>query len=143
LNSSLNEKLPLAIPKDLAISVIQSSEFVNHGLPAEYLPVTLRIYVEALQLIWYVLIPMSGLGLLSSCFVKHYSVRRQKEMRGELPKTEGQAGEHEAVVVNIPSKETDEIDSKNHNHQETIDIDSKSLNHQAEHIDTNRKTEAV
>lgn len=106
----MTEKLPTVLPKELAYAVIQSSEFVNHGLPAEYLEVTLKVYVQALQLIWYVLIPMSGLGLVSSCFVKHYSVRKQKEMRGELPVKEEQV-QDEVVVVNIPPKNINETDS--------------------------------
>ena len=101
MNSQLTEKLPTVLPTELAFKVIQNSEFVNHGLPTEYLNVTLEIYVQALQLIWYVLIPMSSLGLIASFFVKHYSVRKQKEMRGELPK-------EESVTVDIPSKEPNE-----------------------------------
>lgn len=113
LNSSLTEKLPTVLPQDLAYAVIQSSEFVNHGLPVEYKEATLRVYVQALQLIWYVLIPMSGLGLIASCFVKHYSIRKQKEMRGKLPSKDEQSQvQDEVVVVNIPTKDVDDNDTR-------------------------------
>jgi hypothetical protein len=120
----LAQKLPLAIPQDLAYAVIQSSEFVNHGLPAEYKDVTLQIYVEAIQMIWYVLVPMSFLGLVASCFVKHYSVRKQKKMRGELPKTENQQPDEQAVVVNIPSKEEEAVEPDSHPNEEAAKMKS-------------------
>lgn len=137
MNSSLTEKLPTVLPQDLAYAVIQSSEFVNHGLPVEYKEATLRVYVQALQLIWYVLIPMSGLGLIASCFVKHYSIRKQKEMRGELPSKDEQSQvQDEVVVVNIPTKDVDDNDTR----------DSKKL--EDEHNNNNnesvsKKTEVV
>ncbi|KAI8992588.1 major facilitator superfamily domain-containing protein [Pilobolus umbonatus] len=83
LNTQLNEKLPLVLPPDLAAAVIQSSDFVNNGLPAEYLDVTLDIYTDALRMIWYVVIPMAGVGFISSLFVEHHSLAKQRQMNIE------------------------------------------------------------
>lgn len=89
---------------ELATAVIQSSEFVNHGLPAEYLATTLRVYVEGLQLIWYVFIPMAGLGTISSCFVKHHSVRKPKQNKDEI----ADDATAEVIVIDTPSKDVAE-----------------------------------
>ncbi|KAG0178038.1 hypothetical protein DFQ28_004588 [Apophysomyces sp. BC1034] len=78
LNSSLNQNLPLVIPPQYAAQVIQSSEFVRQGLPAEYMQQTLEVYVEALRLIWHVIIPMAGMGFIASLFVRHYEIRKPK-----------------------------------------------------------------
>lgn len=138
MNSSLTEKLPTVLPEDLAYAVIQSSEFVNHGLPVEYKEATLRVYVQALQLIWYVLIPMSGLGLIASCFVKHYSIRKQKEMRGELPsKDEQPQVQDEVVVVNIPLE-----DSNDKNTSESKKVESE-YNNNINNESVSKKTEIV
>ncbi|KAG2192966.1 hypothetical protein INT47_005692 [Mucor saturninus] len=102
LNSHLTENLPNVLPVELANAVIQSSEFVNHGLPAEYLASTLRVYVEGLQLIWYVFIPMAGLGTISSCFVKHHSVRKPKQNKDEIPEDDATA---EVIVIDTPMKD--------------------------------------
>lgn len=64
MNSSLTQDLPQVIPLEEAMKVIESSEYVNNGLPQEYVAATLEVYVDALRLLWYVLIPMSGLGKL-------------------------------------------------------------------------------
>ncbi|KAI8050030.1 major facilitator superfamily domain-containing protein [Thamnidium elegans] len=84
LNVHLAENLPKVLSPELAATVIQSSSFVNDGLPEEFKAVTIQVYVEAIRLIWFVFTPMSALGLLASCFVKHYSVRKQKQMKGEI-----------------------------------------------------------
>lgn len=105
MNSQLTQNLPKVLPAVHVASVLQSSEFVNNGLPKEYLPVTLRVYVEGLQLIWYVFIPMAGLGTISSCFVKHHSVRKQKQMKGEILEDDVTA---EIIIIDTPLKETTE-----------------------------------
>lgn len=104
MNSHLAQHLPTVLPAEIATAVIQSSEFVNHGLPEEYLAVTLRVYVEALQLIWYVFIPMAGLGTISSCFVKHHSVRKQKQTN-DAPADDATA---EVIVIETPSNDANE-----------------------------------
>lgn len=80
---------------ELTSKVIQAADFVNHGLPIEFKPATLKVYVEAIQFIWYVFASMSALGLFSSCFVQHYSVRQQKQMKNQ----------EDLVLVNVPSKQ--------------------------------------
>ncbi|KAI8081919.1 major facilitator superfamily domain-containing protein [Gilbertella persicaria] len=110
LNSQLTQELFKYLPEDQAMAVIQSSEYVNHGLPKEYLDTTLTIYVDALRLIWWVLIPMSGMGLIASLFVKHHSTRsHQKLKEAELKKEqEAQAQEEDLVVVHVPDEEKEE-----------------------------------
>ncbi|GAA5798020.1 hypothetical protein HPULCUR_003418 [Helicostylum pulchrum] len=84
LNVHLAENLPKVLSPELAATVIQSASFVNDGLPEEFKAVTIQVYVDAIQLIWFVFTPMSALGLLASCFVQHYSVRKQKQMKSEV-----------------------------------------------------------
>lgn len=84
MNVHLAENLPKVLSPELAATIIQSSSFVNDGLPEEFKEVAIQVYVDAIQLIWFVFTPMSALGLLASCFVKHYSVRKQKQMKGEI-----------------------------------------------------------
>ncbi|KAI8367381.1 major facilitator superfamily domain-containing protein [Choanephora cucurbitarum] len=108
LNSQLNQELYKYIPQELALAVIQSSEFVNHGLPEEYKEATLEVYVHALRLIWWVLIPMAGIGLTASLFVKHHSTRsHQKHRDAEKAKEEVEkepTNKEEVVTVNIPEE---------------------------------------
>lgn len=108
LNSQLNQELYKHIPEELALAVIQSSEFVNHGLPEEYKEATLEVYVHALRLIWWVLIPMAGIGLTASLFVKHHSTRsHQKHRDAEKVKEEAKkepSNNEEVVTVNIPEE---------------------------------------
>ncbi|KAI9474078.1 MAG: major facilitator superfamily domain-containing protein [Benjaminiella poitrasii] len=109
LNSQLTQELPKVIPYEQTMAVIQSSEYVNHGLPEEYLDATLEVYVEALRLIWYVFIPMSGLGFIASFFVKHHSIKRHK-LEGQqtaIDKTDILADET-PVVVDVPTVQEDE-----------------------------------
>lgn len=99
LNSQLTQELPKVLPLEQATMVIQSSEYVNHGLPVEYLTVTLRVYVESLQLIWYVLTPMSGLGFIASLFVKHHSIHSHRKAAEKKEKEK----QENAVVVDMPA----------------------------------------
>ena len=98
----MSQELPKILPLEQATKVIQSSEYVNHGLPVEYLAVTIRVYVESLQLIWYVLIPMSGLGFIASLFVKHHSIRSHRKAAEKKEKEERE----NAVVVDMPTNTT-------------------------------------
>ncbi|KAI7907864.1 major facilitator superfamily domain-containing protein [Cokeromyces recurvatus] len=104
LNTQLTDELPKVIPYDQAIIVIQSSEYVNNGLPKEYLDVTLEVYVKALQLIWYVFIPMAGLGFIASFFIKHYSIQRHK-MEAATEKQEIASSDERPVTVRISHEE--------------------------------------
>jgi hypothetical protein len=62
LNSALAVKLPRVLPPDYVALVIESSYFIHNGLPGQYLAATLQAYAESLRLIWYVMIPLAGLG---------------------------------------------------------------------------------
>ncbi|CEP16105.1 hypothetical protein [Parasitella parasitica] len=123
LNSQLTQELPKVLPMEEAAKVIQSSEYVNHGLPAEYLTVTLRVYVESLQLIWYVLIPMSGLGFIASLFVKHHSIRSHRKLAETKAKEDQENADAVAaasVVVNVP---TDTATVENRRLDEKVQVD--------------------
>jgi hypothetical protein len=108
LNSHLNQELPNLLPIDEATKVIQSSEYVNHGLPEEYKVLAIEVYVHGLQMIWYVLIAMSGLGFIASFFVKHHSVRRHVKAAAAA-KQENEADKVDSVVVEIASSIEEEI----------------------------------
>lgn len=111
LNSKLQEELPKVLPAEEAAKVIASSVYVHVGLPAEYLETTLHVYVQSLQMIWYVLIPMSGLGFIASLFVKHHSIHSQR-LALEKANTQQQAEEKEEVVaVNIPDENQKELEA--------------------------------
>ncbi|KAI8378397.1 major facilitator superfamily domain-containing protein [Blakeslea trispora] len=108
LNSQLNQELYKYVPEEIALAIIQSSEFVNHGLPQEYKEVTLEVYVDALRLIWWVLIPMAGIGLIASLFVKHHSTRshqmhKEAEKSKEEAQKESNANDGE-VAVDMPEE---------------------------------------
>lgn len=108
LNSHLNQELPNLLPIDEATKVIQSSEYVNHGLSEEYKVLAIEVYVHGLQMIWYVLIAMSGLGFIASFFVKHHSVRRHVKAAAAA-KQENEADKVDSVVVEIASSIEEEI----------------------------------
>ncbi|KAG1135233.1 hypothetical protein G6F37_014017 [Rhizopus arrhizus] len=55
LNSHLNQELPNLLPIDEATKVIQSSEYVNHGLSEEYKVLVIEVYVHGLQTICIIL----------------------------------------------------------------------------------------
>lgn len=130
-----------------AAKVIQSSEYVNHGLPAEYLETTLRVYVESLQLIWYVLIPMAGLGFISSLFVKHHSIRSHKRAAEKKAKEEEEeaADAAKAVVVDMP---TNTVTTENEETKEKYQVDQVEdqqveQQQQRQHQNTEKYKEAV
>lgn len=111
LNSHLNQELPQLIPTDEAYRVIQSSEYVNHGLPEAYKDITIEVYVTGLQMIWYVLIAMAGLGFIASFFVKHHSVRRHVKAKAAADaaaaaaateKEQQEKTEDESVKIDVP-----------------------------------------
>lgn len=143
LNSQLTQELPKYLPMEEAVKVIQSSEYVNHGLPAEYLTVTLRVYVESLQLIWYVLIPMAGLGFISSLFVKHHSIRSHRRAAEKKAKEDQEAADAAAaVVVNIP---TNTATTENEETKEIYQVDQveDQQAEQQQHHNTKKCEEAV
>lgn len=100
LNSHLTQELPQVLPLAEAKKIMESSDYVNHGLPEEYKTIAIGIYVNGLRLIWYVLVAMAGLGFIASFFVKHHSVRRHiKAASKEDPK------ENTATVIEVVTEE--------------------------------------
>jgi hypothetical protein len=98
LNTQLSEKLPQELPAEIAMAVLASSEFVNHGLPQEYFDTTIRIYTEALRLCWYVLTPMAGLGFFSSLLIKNHSMKQVGH-----PKSKPAENAENTVAVEVPT----------------------------------------
>ena len=47
---------------EYASLVIQSKDYIRNGLPLEYMEPTIRVYMNSLKFMWYILIIMSGLG---------------------------------------------------------------------------------
>jgi hypothetical protein len=109
LNSQLKLELPKILPLNEATAVIQSSEYVNGNLPKEYLADTLKIYVDALQLIWYVLIPMSSLGFISSFFVVHHDTRKPGPVKKDAAVEDGEKAKEETIVLEIPASNDDAV----------------------------------
>lgn len=103
LNTQLAEKLPLELPPQIALAVLSSSEYVNHGLPQEYLATTLSIYTESLRLCWYVLTPMAGLGFFSSLLIKNYSMKQPGHNHRNVEKTDSS----NSVTVDVPTNDAD------------------------------------
>ncbi|RCH77603.1 hypothetical protein CU098_005755, partial [Rhizopus stolonifer] len=100
LNSHLTQELPQVLPLAEAKKIMESSDYVNHGLPEEYKTIAIGIYVNGLRMIWYVLVAMAGLGFIASFFVKHHSVRRHiKAASKEDPK------ENTATVIEVVTEE--------------------------------------
>lgn len=120
LNSHLNQELPQLIPTDEAYRVIQSSEYVNHGLPEAYKDITIEVYVTGLQMIWYVLVAMAGLGFIASFFVKHHSVRRHVKAKAAADaaaaaateKEQQEKTEDESVKIDVPVEKEENIDEQ-------------------------------
>lgn len=111
LNTQLSEKLPQELPPQIAAAILASSEYVNHGLPQEYFATTLRVYTEALQLCWYVLTPMAGLGFLSSLLIKNHSMKQaghNKKLNEEKENIE----DANSVAVDVPAKDISAEESK-------------------------------
>ncbi|KAI9255508.1 major facilitator superfamily domain-containing protein [Sporodiniella umbellata] len=109
LNSHLTQELFKVLPAEEAARILDSSEYVNHGLPEAYKAITLHIYVEGIRLIWYVLIAMAGLGLVASFFVKHHSVRKHiKKDQSKDPKETAVPQKHDgsgdSVVEIVPEE---------------------------------------
>ncbi|KAG2214383.1 hypothetical protein INT47_000939 [Mucor saturninus] len=100
LNSSLAKDLPLHVPADIVQKVLASSEFVRHGCPPEYFEIVLTSYLDALQMIWYVMAAMCGVGFFCSLLLKGTNVSDQPTD----VTTDSEAGINEgAVAVNIGS----------------------------------------
>ncbi|KAI8097268.1 major facilitator superfamily domain-containing protein [Halteromyces radiatus] len=115
LNSGLNERLPNLIPPEYISPVIKSSLFVRDGLPVQYQAVTLQAYADSLRLIWYIMIPLIALGILSSAFIKHYDLRRpgqKKQKQEEQPEKSTDEKNGDEVVVELPLPAAMESSSK-------------------------------
>ncbi|KAI9351882.1 major facilitator superfamily domain-containing protein [Pilaira anomala] len=74
LNSSLAKELPKHVPADIVQNVLDSSEYVRHGCPPEYFEIVLTSYLDALRLIWYIIVAMCGVGFLCSLNVRNARV---------------------------------------------------------------------
>ncbi|KAI8876845.1 MFS general substrate transporter [Backusella circina FSU 941] len=114
LNSTLQNKLPEVLPPQYAAAVIASAEYIRNGLPEEYIPVTLDVYMDGLILLWRVLIPMCGLGFISSLFVKHHSVRSHKRFFEDKEKNDATNGETSKGQKDVSI----EINKEEHEHEE-------------------------
>ncbi|OBZ85304.1 putative MFS-type transporter C16A3.17c [Choanephora cucurbitarum] len=100
LNSSLAKDLPLVIPQEIVQKVLDSSDYVRHGCPPEYVPIVIENYVEALRLIWYVMTGMCGTGFFCSLFIKNGSVLKSKTSDEVVVNNEGG---HEKVDMSAKS----------------------------------------
>jgi hypothetical protein len=78
VNSSLTALLPQRMPQEYAINVIDSSLYIRHGLPSEYFEAAIESYAIALKLMWCVMTGLSGIGVVSSIFIKHRSLKKDK-----------------------------------------------------------------
>ncbi|CDH61531.1 tetracycline efflux protein [Lichtheimia corymbifera JMRC:FSU:9682] len=76
LNSFLQKNLPGVLPEQYVQEVFNSPEYIRNGLPEEYILLATEVYVDSLRYVWYILIAMSSVGLLSSFFTKHHPLRR-------------------------------------------------------------------
>ncbi|ORX55145.1 MFS general substrate transporter [Hesseltinella vesiculosa] len=75
-NSQLTKNLPNAVPLEFVEPILMSNLFVHNGLPPQYLESVLNVIVGALRLLWYIMTPLTFLGLVSSTFVRPYSLRQ-------------------------------------------------------------------
>lgn len=78
LNSSLTQDLPLVAPQDIVDNVLAASEYVRNGCPPEYVEPILTCYIDALRLIWHVMVAMAGCGFCLTLVVKSGTVFRHK-----------------------------------------------------------------
>ncbi|KAI7870012.1 major facilitator superfamily domain-containing protein [Spinellus fusiger] len=78
LNSSLTSDLPLHLPPDQVYMVISSAEYIRHGLPAQYVDATIAVYVAAFRLVWYVAVPMCGIGFIATLFITPHRIGQTK-----------------------------------------------------------------
>lgn len=102
LNSSLAKDLPLVVPADIVQKVLASSEYVRHGCPPEYFEIILASYLEALQMIWYVMTAMCGVGFLCSLLVKPAGISDQPTNEGKLespPTSDSEIDINEGIVT--------------------------------------------
>lgn len=122
LNSSLTKDLPLIVPNDIALNIISSSEYVREGMPPQYLEAVISCYVDALRLIWYVMIAMCGVGFCFSLLVKSGTVFKH-------PKPTEQPDALQKEPSHIPDDNTPHTD---HVREDTVAIDIPS----SKHLDT-------
>ncbi|CEJ01555.1 hypothetical protein RMCBS344292_15578 [Rhizopus microsporus] len=99
LNTSLAQDLALYVPADIVSKILDSSNYVRNGCPPEYLEIVLKCYVDAIRLIWHVMIGMSGFGFCLSCLIKAHPIRKPKEQKEQNTSTAP-----ESVMIDIESK---------------------------------------
>ncbi|KAI9277516.1 major facilitator superfamily domain-containing protein [Umbelopsis sp. AD052] len=107
-NSSLNSSLPLHMPTEIANKVINSALYIRNGLPSEYFQVTIDCYVAALQLVWYVMAGLAGVGVISSLFIKHSTLQTDQlkhavtsEAHPEITEAEGENDHTPDQVIEV------------------------------------------
>lgn len=96
LNTSLAQDLALYVPADIVSKILDSSNYVRNGCPPVYLEIVLKCYVDAIRLIWHVMIGMSGFGFCLSCLIKAHPIRK--------PKEQTTSAAPESVVIDVESK---------------------------------------
>lgn len=84
LNSSLAASLPAHMPQQYAAGVINSSLYVHNGLPPQYKQAAIDCYVSAMKLLWNVMTGLTGIGIISSVFIKHSSLRKDQDLVDEI-----------------------------------------------------------
>ncbi|CAO3651421.1 unnamed protein product [Cunninghamella echinulata] len=124
LNSGLSQNLPTVLPQEYADMVMKSSLFVNDGLPEQYKAATLQVYCDSIRLIWYVITPLIGMGVVSSAFIKHYNLRKPGQ-RGNKdaasPKEDtnqqqsGDKLDKDDIVIDVSESDTGDQNKKNEN----------------------------
>ncbi|CEG62906.1 hypothetical protein RMATCC62417_00146 [Rhizopus microsporus] len=102
LNTSLAQDLALYVPADIVSKILDSSNYVRNGCPPEYLEIVLKCYVDAIRLIWHVMIGMSGFGFCLSCLIKAHPIRKPKEQKEQ--KEQNTSTAPESVMIDIESK---------------------------------------
>ena len=63
LNSSLTSNLTKTLPLEYAKNVLDSPNYIRNGLPSAYFDATIDIYASSMQLIWYISVTISGIGM--------------------------------------------------------------------------------
>ncbi|KAI8330877.1 major facilitator superfamily domain-containing protein [Chlamydoabsidia padenii] len=98
LNSGLAERLPSILPPEYVQPTMKSSLFVRDGLPQQYQAATLQAYADSLRMIWYIMIPLTAMGVISSAFILHYNLRRPGQQKQPTSDQKEVAPVEEVVV---------------------------------------------
>lgn len=113
VNSSLAASLPQGMPAEYAAKVIDSSLYVRNGLPPQYFEVAIDCYAYGLQLLWRVMTGLTGVGVITSFFIKHSSLRK---------------GKHAEVVVSDTAAKDDKNNEKSDDKAVVIEVHDTTEN---------------